>query len=129
MANDRIASFLNAASNGELGLSYGGVYRFCKYLSEKVKLCIEHLETELLNQKVVSTEATVVTVNEKQKFIRNFSIGTAVIYRAMKDKTLNTMHKLHFLVTFTGILLHNHETALYYFGTDRGECNVHIYGI
>lgn len=31
----------------------------------------------LLNQKVVATDATVVTVNGKQNYIRNFSIKTA----------------------------------------------------
>lgn len=30
MSNDRIASFLNSASNGELNLSEGSIYGFCK---------------------------------------------------------------------------------------------------
>lgn len=36
------------------------------------------------------------------------------------------MHKIRFLENYTGILVHNHETALYHFGTDHAECNVHI---
>ena len=31
-----------------------------------------------------------------------------------------------FLQKYTGILSHDHETALYHFGTDHAECNVHI---
>ncbi len=27
---------------------------------------------------------------------------------------------------FTGILIHDHETAMYHFGTGHGECNVHL---
>ena len=50
----------------------------------------------------------------------------AVVYRAMKDKTLSAMKKLAFLRKYTGILVHDHETALYHFGTGHGECNVHI---
>lgn len=54
------------------------------------------------------------------------STARCVLYRAMKDKTLDTMHKVRFLEKYTGILVHDHETALYHFRTDHGECNVHI---
>lgn len=126
MANDRIAAFLNAAGGNVLGLSEGSVYHFCKAFSEKAKESVAQLEEELLNQRVVMTDATVVTVNGKQGYIRNFSMERAVVYRAMKDKTLKGMKKLRFLAKFTGILVHDHETALYHFGTGHGECNVHI---
>ena len=126
MANDRIAAFLNASSNGELGLSNGSVYAFCKSFSEKAETSIANIENELLNQEVVATDATPVTVNGKQCYIRNFSVKNAVFYRAMKEKTLKALGKLRFLEEFAGILVHDHETALYHFGTDHAECNVHI---
>ena len=83
-------------------------------------------ETELLNQEVVLTDATTVTVNGEQNYVRNFSIGKTVIYRAMKSKAIDALKKIDFLKKFSGILVHDHETALYHFGTDHGECNVHI---
>lgn len=126
MANDRIAAFLDAAGGNVLGLSAGSVYHFCRTFSEKAQGSIAHLEEELLNQRVVMTDATVVTVNGEQSYIRNFSMEKAVVYRVMKDKTLAAMRKLRFLSKFTGILVHDHETALYHFGTGHGECNVHI---
>lgn len=126
MSNDRIAAFLNAVSDNGLSLSEGSVYHFCKSFSKKSKTSIAHLEEELLNQSVVATDATVITVNGEQGYIRNFSAARSVLYRAMKDKTLDAMHKVRFLETFTGTLVHDHETALYHFGTDHGECNVHI---
>ena len=30
------------------------------------------------------------------------------------------------IVEVTGTLVHDHETALFHFGTDHAECNVHI---
>lgn len=126
MANDRIAAFLNAISGDELGLSSGSVYQFCKKFAQKVETSIAHIEDELLNQTVVATDATDVTVNGKQAFIRNFSTEAAVLYRAMKNKTINAMKKLRFLEKYTGTLVHDHETALYHFATDHAECNVHI---
>lgn len=126
MSNDRIAAFLNAAGDGELGLSNGSVYRFCNIFSEKAKNSLEHLKEELLNQTVVSTDATVVTVNGKQAYIRNFSVENTVVYRAMEEKTIQAMKSQPLLEKFSGTLMHDHETALYHFGTDHAECNVHL---
>lgn len=126
MSNDRIAAFLNAAGNDELSLSEGSVYRFCKKFAKDAQKSVCQLEEELLNQKVVSTDATVVTVNGEQNYIRNFSIEETVIYRAMKSKTIDALGKLRFLEKFAGILVHDHETALYHFGIDHAECNVHL---
>ena len=126
MSNDRIASFLNAASGGGLGLSEGSVYGFCRKFAENAEKSIGKLEEDLLNQTVVSTDATVVTVNGEQNYIRNFSIAKTVLYRAMKEKTIEAMKKIRFYEKYTGILVHDHETALYHFGTGHAECNVHI---
>lgn len=126
MSNDRIAAFLNAASNGQMNLSDGSVYRFCKVFSDRAEKSLAYLEETLLNQAVVSTDATVVSVNGKQHYIRNISVDDTVVYHAMKKKTIGAMKELSFFRRFTGILAHDHETALYHFGTDHGECNVHI---
>lgn len=126
MSNDRIAAFLNAAGNDGLGLSEGSVYAFCKKFAENSQTSILHLEEELLNRKVVATDATTVTVNGEQRYIRNFSIEKTVIYRAMKSKSVGALKNLRFLEKYAGILVHDHETALYHFGTDHAECNVHI---
>ena len=126
MSNDRIAAFLNAASGEQLGLSEGSVYGFCRKLAAASRRSIQNLENRLLEQKVVATDATPATVDGEQNYIRNFSIEDTVVYRAMKSKSLSALKKLDFLQQYTGTLVHDHETALYHFGTDHGECNVHI---
>lgn len=126
MANERIADFLNAASGNELGLSSGSVYGFCKRFSDNAKISILHLEEELLNEKVVATDATTTTVNGTQNYIRNFSTEMTVVFHALKKKTISALKQLEFLKKFSGILVHDHETALYHFGTEHGECNVHL---
>ena len=126
MSNDRIASFLNAASNGELELSEGSVYGFCRKFADTSQASLQNLETHMLNKNVVATDATTVTVNGKQNYIRNFSISDTVVYRAMQSKSIDALKKLEFLKNYAGILLHDHETALYHFGTEHAECNVHI---
>ena len=75
---------------------------------------------------MVATDATTVTVNGTQNYIRNFSTEKTVVYHAMQKKTIPALKKLDFLKKYTGILVHDHETALYHFGTGHAECNVHL---
>ena len=126
MSNDRIASFLNGAGKGELGLSEGSVYNFCRCFGKKAEVEVAKLEEEQLNQEVVCSDATTVKVNGEQCYIRNFSTSMTVIYRAMRNKGLDALKKLEFLKRFAGTFVHDHETAMYHFGTRHGECNVHI---
>ena len=126
MSNDRLAAFLNATSGDVLELTEGSVYDFFRKLSDAAQESIRHLEGHLLDQEAVAADATPVTVNGKQNYIRNFRIQDTVGYRAMKSKSLKSLEKLDFLKKYTGILIHNHETALYHFGTEHGECNVHL---
>lgn len=49
-----------------------------------------------------------------------------MLYRAMKSKSLQALEKLDFLMQYTGILVHDHETVMYHLGTGHGECNVHL---
>lgn len=126
MSNDRIAAFLNAAGGGELELSEGSIYGFCKRFAQASPTDIQRLENKLLCQEVAATDATAVTVNGEQDYIRNFSIKDTVVYHAMNSKSMEALKKLDFLGRYAGILVHDHESALYHFGTDHAECNVHI---
>lgn len=126
MSNDRIASFLNAASGDVLALSEGSIYGFCQKMAQNSEKSILKLEDSLLNQFVVATDATTVTVNGTQNYIRNFSTKDTVVYHAMNSKSIEALKEIDFLNKYSGMLLHDHETALYHFGTDHAECNVHI---
>lgn len=121
-----LASFLNAAGNGKLGLSEGSVYGFCKSFAKASEASILNLENQLMDQAVVATDATTVAVNGNQNYIRNLSIKDTVIYHAMNSKSIEALKVLDFPKKYAGILLHDHETALYHFETDHAECNVHI---
>ena len=74
----------------------------------------------------MATDATTVIVNGEQNYIRSFSIKDTVVYHAMKSKSIKALKELGFLKQYAGILLHDHEAALYHFGTGHAECNVHI---
>lgn len=44
----------------------------------------------------------------------------------MNSKSIDALKEISFLTKYSGLLLHDHETALYHFGTEHAECNVHI---
>lgn len=71
-----------------------------------------------MNKKIVVTDATMVTVNRERNYVRTFSMGDTVIYQAMKSKPIPALKKTAVPEHFSGIHLHNHETALYHF--ERG---------
>lgn len=48
------------------------------------------------------------------------------MYHAMGSKSIESLKELGFLKRYAGILVHDHETALYHFGADHAGCNVHI---
>lgn len=94
----------------DLDLSEGSVYGFCRKFGGASETSIRHLEEKLLIQNVVARDATTVTVDGEQNYIRNFSVGDTVVYHAMNSKSIEALKGLDFLDWYTGILVHDHET-------------------
>ena len=126
VANDRICTFINSLSGDRLHVSTGSVYGFCRKFAQSCLDARAVITQELLNSDVICTDATPVKTNGKQTHIRNFSTETSVLYCSSEKKDLETLGNFKILKEFTGALIHDHETALYHFGTRHGECNVHL---
>lgn len=126
VSNDRIATFINSISGDLLQISTGTVYNACKMFGAKCGDACGIIERDLLNAHEVCTDATVVSTDGKQSYIRNFSTERSVLYNGSEKKDLETLKTFRILTKFAGILTHDHETALYHFGTGHGECNVHL---
>jgi hypothetical protein len=126
VSNDRISEFLKALSGNLLNPSTGSIYGFCDAFRAKSRESVRQIEEELMNAPTLYTDATVVTVNGKQAYIRNQSTEGAVLYSPMEKKDTDTLRKTGILSAFSGTLVHDHEAALYQFGTGHGECNVHL---
>lgn len=126
VANDRIAEVLNAISNNTLNISSGTVYNFCASFSTLSEESRKQIENDLLNSAVLYTDGTAVTENGKQAVIRNVSNKQSVIYTALENKKISAMRDCVLWSEFLGVFVHDHETTIYHFGTDHGECNVHL---
>ena len=126
IANDRLCNIINGMSNGRLTISEGSIYNICRDFSRRLGKYLVDMEEYLMMQPLVHTDGTVVTNNGKLQVIRNFSTAEAVLYRAFAGKTLEELKNDSFLNRYAGILVHDHETTMYHFGTRHAECNVHI---
>lgn len=123
---ERIRGFLNAISGDVIDISNGTVYNIIKNFSKKCEPEIERIKAALLQSEVMHTDATVVSVNGRQAYIRNQSTANEVLYSAMSKKSIEELERNTILGEFSSILIHDHETAMYNFGTGHGECNAHI---
>ena len=126
MSNDRICSVLNFLSGGNICVSEGSVYGFCQQYADKCQDDLSEIEKGLSTASALYTDATVVSTNGRQTFIRNLSTPDAVIYTSSDKKNLKSLRDIDLLKNYQGILVHDHETALYQFGSGHGECNAHI---
>ena len=126
MSNEKICQFINTLTENTLEVSSGSIYSFCKSFSVKTEENLRQIENELLNEETICTDATVVTVGGKQAYIRNFSSNEAVLYTALEKKSIKALDEIPLLTSYSGTLEHDHETALYHYGTGHGECNVHL---
>ena len=124
---ERIVELLATISGQAIHLSQGTVYEWLEdFHRQAVSVELPVIESRLLDYGVVSTDGTVTTVNGQQTSIRNFSVSKWVLYTSVDRKNIESLRGIPFLAKFAGTLIHDHETALYHFGTDHAECNVHL---
>jgi hypothetical protein len=65
-------------------------------------------------------------VNAKNMFFRNYSDEKRVLYTANPTRGKRAIADDDVLPRFVGILIHDHNTVNYNYGTGHGECNVHL---
>lgn len=87
VSNDRICTFLNSLSGDSLEIAEGSIYHFCKSFSSRCSGACSIIENDLLNAPEICTDATTVSTNGKQTYIRNFSTEKVCSTAAAKRKT------------------------------------------
>ena len=123
---ERIVELIKAISGDILEVSQGTVFGWLEALHQRAEVKKEKIENHLLDLPQVCTDATTVSMDGRQAYVRNFSSRHWVLYVPMERKNIEALAKIPFMKKFAGILTHDHETALYHFGTDHAECNVHL---
>lgn len=127
VSNDRIQGIINSLSGNVLSISTGAVYNICRSFVNASKSKYDSIVQRVLASQVVATDATNISIDGAQKYIRNFSLDECCLYESQEAKSIACMNESAVLPNYEGTLIHDHETAIYHFGSEHGECNAHIF--
>jgi hypothetical protein len=126
VSSNRMIDMIASMSNGAFELSDGTIYNFLAEFNAKAQTFVETVKTKLLNNVVMHVDETGARVNARNMFFRNYSDEKRVLYTANPTKGKQAIADDGILPRFAGILIHDHNTVNYNYGTGNGECNVHL---
>ena len=126
VASNRIVDMLTAWTKGAIELSDGTIYNFLAEFNSKAVSFIESTKTKILNNTVLNVDETGSRVNACNMYFRNYSDGLSVLYTVNPTKGKKAIENDDILPQFIGILVHDHDTVNYNYGTGNAECNVHL---
>mgnify|MGYP000741805869 CR=1 FL=1 len=127
VSNDRIKTIIDSLSGNKLSISEGAVYNFCQTFVSAINSKYDEIRSAVLSDAVVATDATTISIDGLQKYIRNFSTTDVCLYESQNSKSIACLNDSVILPHYTGILEHDHEVALYHYGSEHGECNAHLF--
>lgn len=125
IALDRVSSILSYITHGIIEPCKATISKFIKEFA--IKSLPEYVAVleKSLDPSVKYTDATYIMVNGIIAYIRNISTDTSVLYEFLPKKNLKSLSQTLVLPFCQCTLVHDHETALYNYGMDHGECNAH----
>ena len=126
VAYERMSDFLNVVTKGSINVSNGTLVNFLREFSKKSTDTITNLESYLLNSNVLYTDETGAKHNKKKLTFRNYSNENIAIYKVSKKRGHSSIEGGNIINRYTGIIVGDHDTALYSYGTNNSECNVHL---
>ena len=123
---ERIRKLISSLSGQAITISEGSIFHYLKQFAHFSASSLKQIELELLKEKVLCTDATYTSTDGIRTYIRNVTSDQAVRYYPMDSKTIEACRLIDILNVYDGILVHDHETAMYHFGRGHAECNVHL---
>lgn len=126
MPTDKIKDLFHVISDGLISISEGSAYNFCREVSDKATISIGQLCIDLLNGKVLYTDATNTREDGRQTYVRNASNDRTVVYSPQDSKTIEEIGKTAVIESFIGTIMADHEVALKHFGSESAECIQHV---
>lgn len=123
---DKCSAFLSDLTDGKIRLSKGMINKLSKEFSKKSKAQRQAILSELMRTRVVHTDCTVVRINGRNGYVYICTAPKgAALYTASESKGIKGAEKTP-LKDYTGILVHDHESTFYHYGTQHQECMAHI---
>ena len=122
---EKTAQFVSNVTDGVLSPSVGMISGLCREFSSKSRKEQDELFKALLDAPAMHVDGTSARVNGVNNNIVVCSNGSATMYFAREHKG-HAGIKGTPVEAFSGILIHDHESCFYSYGSDHQECLVHI---
>ena len=126
VALDRLTNFVSCISHGAIEISKGSIVNFMNELNRKGQYILENIKEKLLNTEKMNTDGTSGRCENKNVCIRTHSTEDLTLFVPTYGKGKKHIEETGILNKFMGLLIHDHETVMYNYGTEHAECNVHI---
>ena len=123
---DKARNFLRELSSGRLEISKGMVNSLGRAFSDKSKAEIRETFSRMLAAPVMNTDCTNAKVNGKSAFVFVCAVpeGDAIYFA--REKKGHEGVKGTVTEDYQGILVHDHESTFYKYGTNHQECLAHV---
>jgi hypothetical protein len=125
VSKTKCASFVFEATGHELTLSEGSIHNFLTDFSKKAQSAVSDIASEIKASNIVGTDATHTRSEGKQSYVYNYNSPNSAIYQASECKGIRPLNN-SLLAGYKGVIVHDHDTSYYNFGSKHAECNVHI---
>lgn len=127
MSLDGIKSFLSQITKGAINLSKGTLYNWNKEISNSLSMeKYKEIKDSLMNSLVINVDESPIKINGQQYYLHNISNGYFTLQYVSKHRGKKGIEEFGFLNNYQGIIIHDHFSIYYNYGTGHGECNVHV---
>ncbi len=86
----------------------------------------ENIKEELMNSLVINVDESPIKINGKQYYLHNISNGYYTLQYVSQYRGKKAIEEFDFLNKYQGIIIHDHYSMYYNYGTGHGECNVYV---
>lgn len=123
---DKSRKFLSDLTDGKLNISKGMVNGLGKEFAEKTKKEQKELFRRLQMSPVMHTDCTNARINGKAAYVIVCVAPNGETLYFSRQKKGHEGIKETVVEDYQGILIHDHESTFYKYGTDHQECLAHI---
>ena len=123
---DNARDLLRELSGGAVGVSKGACSDFMREFAELASPLLEGAERSVRGSPVALSDATFTRSEGRQAYIYVFACGDAAVYRSEPKKGHAALRGSPVDGNGDQVLVHDHDTAYYAYGTAHAECNAHV---
>ena len=123
---DKSRRFLSDLTDGKLEISKGMVSRLSKEFAGKTEAEREKLFADLLSAPVLHTDCTNAKINGKGAYVYVCASPDGQTLYFVREKKGHAGVKGTPVEDYQGILVHDHDTTFYSYGSEHQECLAHI---